>query len=656
VKLSTINGEKIKTSAIVTFEYNAMLEVGDLITGIFSVSSIKDYAENSQYYLAKNVTIHLTPEADELSILHGQDDITIKISRINEKLSKIIKRSIDGESGNLISALLLGNKDLLSSETVRDFRRAGISHVIAISGMHLSVLMFVFDFILKKLRINKGTRGAVVFFASLFYLVLTGCALSTLRAFVMSAIVYLSYILSEDSDMLTNLLFALFFIIAISPFAVYDIGLWLSFLAVLGIFVADYFINKFSDYLYTKVSPKDKYARKMSPTFAKILKGLFSSVLITVFANVFICLPAWLYFNEISTISVLTNLVASPLVSLLLFLSPMFIALSPIAFLADAIALIIEKICVLLLEFISFVTSFEWATISLNYIFAGPIVIALAISLSLCLVLNLKRKWVIAIPPIVAGALFFVCLTLYNQYYDQITKVEFLGGKESEMFLIQDGNEHIIIDISSGAYSYSYNAYSRAVENCATEISSYVITHYHSRQINSLYKLARRTIIRELFLPYPQTSDEYYLMCSLISMAMDAGISIEIYDAYSDVSIGENTTLLLSSREFLERSMHPVFYLVIKANSKTVTYSAESLSDCPVLYEEASAVFNDSEFIFLGFHGPIMKNEFKLCELTGHKTIMITNQETLGKLIKDNLSNHTVVKDVSYAKIEIPKQ
>ena len=659
VKLLSVNGEELSTNAIVTFEYNAMLELGDMITGDFLVSTIDEYTENPQYYRAKNTTLSLVSTSEEpgtLSISHGHDDITIKLHRLNQRLSSVICQGIDGEAGNLVSALILGNKDLLSAETVRNFRRAGISHVIAISGMHLSVLMFAFDFALKKLHFPKGTRGATVILAAFLYLALTGFALSTVRAFVMSAFVYLAYALSSESDMLTNLLFALFFILAVSPSAVYDIGLWLSCLAVLGIFVADYFINKFSEHLYKKVKPENKYAKKMSPITAKILLWLFSSVLITIAANVFICVPAWLCFNEISTVSVLTNLVASPTVSLILFLAPIFMAVNKISFFADAIGLIIKLTCNLLLKFISFITAFEWTTVSLNYVFAGPIIITLAIALALCLILKMKRKWIIALPPVIASVLFALCLLVHNQYYAQIMTVEYLGSKESEMILINDGDEHVIIDISSGAYSYAYNAYLQAVDNCATEISSYVITHYHNKQLNSLYKLSRSTVIRKLYLPYPQSAEEYHQMSSLISTAIKADVNVELYDSYSPTELSKNVKLMLSSRVFLKRSTHPVFYFTLITPLKALTYSSESIHEHPEYYEMVSTLFEHSDYIILGVHGPITKSEFSYDLSNGEKGIIIANNDIFENFKCDNLSKHSVANNALYAKIEIPKQ
>ena len=145
-------------------------------------------------------------------------------------------------------------------------------------------------------------------------------------------------------------------------------------------------------------------------------------------------------------------------------------------------------------------------------------------------------------------------------------------------------------------------------------------------------------------------------MTSLISTALSAGINVELYDAYSKISLSANTEFLLSSREFLKRSTHPVFYFVLNTNSRAITYFSESLSDCPMLYEDASLLFDASEYVILGVHGPITKNEFLYGPLNGHKKIIIANEEISEKFVQNNLPDYSVDKNVSYAKIKIPKQ
>lgn len=374
VEIKNIGDLKANTSAILECDYNAELKMGEIITGEFYVNKIEKYADTPTYYKAKNITLYLHSPENIVSVEHSEG-LSEKLGKLNQSISYIITKQVDGEAGNLVSALMLGNKDLLDDSVIRDFKRAGLSHILAISGMHLSILIFFLDFLLKKLNIRKSLRGGIVITTALFYLALTGFSTSTVRAFIMSATVYLAFVFQDENDMLTSLFFSLFIILLISPNAVYDIGLWLSFLAVVGIFVAQYFIKALSDFLYKKLNKKksiDKYALKKRKSFLSVGKiktiiYIFSSVIITFFANVFICVPVWLYFNELSLISILTNLIVSPIVTIILYLTPIFLLTSFIDPLYKLLGFLIETICNLLLHFISVITSFSKITVSMNY-------------------------------------------------------------------------------------------------------------------------------------------------------------------------------------------------------------------------------------------------------------------------------------------------
>ena len=416
---------------------------------------------------------------------------------------------------------------------------------------------------------------------------------------------------------------------AVSPLSVYDIGLWLSFLAVLGIFVAGYFIKLFSDMIYSKVKPKSKYAKRMPPKLGKLLIALFSSVVITISANVFICVPAWLYFDEL---------------------------LSGIGFLSGILVWTLKIICDLLLQIIAYMTSFESITVSLKHSFTAPIVVFVAISLSLCLILKFKRKWIVALPPLVAAIAFAIGLNFYAQYHSQVINFEFIGAKESEMLLLQDGGDHIVIDISSGAYEYSNDAYQRTVENTATEISAYILTHYHTNHQSTLYKLFRKAVVQTLYLPYPQDLEEYYKMSPLVALAKSANVDVVLYDSDKATSISDSVKITLSPREYLKRSTHPLLYLTIDTPKCKITYLGESSSDNTTYSNQLSGSVANSRIIILGTHGPKTKNPIDLGNLNTVKEIVFADKDIEAHFINNVRETVTFYRNTAHVKFTIPKK
>lgn len=616
VEIDRLNDTKVNLKAILECEYNAELELGERIYGKANINSIANYSEAESYYLARGIALYLN-NPEEITSMPCKTDISTRFAMLNQRLSRTIAEHLDEDESDFISALSLGNKDKLDDGIIRDFRRAGLSHILAISGLHLSILMFFIDFLLKKIKINKTARGVTVIILALFYLALTGFALSTVRAFLMTSMVYFAFVANDESDMLTNLFCSLFVILIVQPYSVYDIGLWLSFLAVLGIFVAQYFIQALSDILYSKYAKDKKQSKyklnkgvwKLTTGKIRIIIYVFSSVLITLFANIFICVPAWLYFDEISLISVISNLIASPLITLILYIVPVYIVTGFAPILHSFLGSILNLLAKIMLWLSTCLSGFGKITVSLNYPLVGVITVLLAIALSLCLVFKLKRKWIIIIPPLIASLALCGVIAVDKAYYSNVVQIEYIGGQESEMILLRDANDFSIIDVSSGGSAHAQNAYNLSLKNSATEISSYVITHYHSYHKNSIRKMLKKAIVKRLCLPYPQNIDEYYTMCGLITEAQGEGTDVIIYDPNSSLTLGENTSFEISPRYVLKRSSHPTLYFSITAHDQRFTYLGESIFEDKEAEAELLGAINTSRFILFGCHGP--KTKFK---------------------------------------------
>ena len=141
------------------------------------------------------------------------------------------------ESGGLLAALLLGERDCLPIGTKVDFARIGISHVLALSGMHLAILVIGLSKLLAFFGVGKKTRTLISIIFTLFYMTLTGFSVSVTRAGVMLICSSLLFLLSRTKDSMTSLFIAVTLIVISSPYSIYDTSLWLSAFATLGIVV-----------------------------------------------------------------------------------------------------------------------------------------------------------------------------------------------------------------------------------------------------------------------------------------------------------------------------------------------------------------------------------------------------------------------------------
>lgn len=142
----------------------------------------------------------------------------------------------------ILAALMIGDKSQLSQEQNLVFQKVGINHLMAISGLHIGLAFFAAIFILKlcfspfALIYNWVPRQRLVLlpalFVAFFYAALAGFAISTQRAIIMLSIYVLIRLLRHEASLFKVLLLAVFVIFIYDPFAILDIGFWLSCSAV----------------------------------------------------------------------------------------------------------------------------------------------------------------------------------------------------------------------------------------------------------------------------------------------------------------------------------------------------------------------------------------------------------------------------------------
>ena len=279
------------------------VKVGDKIRFRGTVKSIAEFdGETRKYYAANNISA-ICELSDTIEVTsRGDVPLSNKIASYRERLTRRAMILSDNYSGRLISALLLGERDLLDSKTQLDFRRIGITHMLALSGMHLAILSIGITKLLAFFGIGKKTSGIVNILFTLLYMGLTGFPVSVVRAGIMLIIATTLFIFVGSRDALTSLSIAVFLIVVFSPNSIYDISLWLSAFATLGLIV-------FSEYEQGKRDRRARFVRDDRPKYVKIIFGILNwfkaSILSSVFAICATMIITILDFNETSILSII---------------------------------------------------------------------------------------------------------------------------------------------------------------------------------------------------------------------------------------------------------------------------------------------------------------------------------------------------------------
>ena len=590
VTLQEADGERISEKFLLECEYSSALQSGDRfrLTGVLrNPESTALYDEENTLTSDGFVGVITCKNYEACTVLEGKQ-ITLNtfLTNIKDVLSDRLQQTIDNELGSLASALLLGDRNRLSGDTVLAFRRSGISHLLALSGLHVSILILAMERLLRYFMLPKKCRILAVSLIALLYLGITGCALSTVRSITMLLVLYLAYFAEEDYDAFTALCAALFLILFTAPYAVADVTMWLSFAATAGIVI---FVPAVDEW-FEKVS-ENSFLPKWS---LRCVEGVLIALAVGLFANTAILPLSAYFFGSTSICSVLLTLLLSPILSFTLILCLLCLLLpwcSPIVFFAD-------KCLRLILYSANRVSDFPNSLILLDGS-ATVVLLVLLVILLLCFsIVDLKKKgWLVLLPTV-------SMLILFTAYTDGMPKengtaVTYLRSYSNEALVIAEERNAIAIDFSNGKYSVDQLIENSVIDSRCTELQELILTHYHSETSNLIASLSARIKVRSLRLPIPNCEKEQAIAKRLAQEAQLHGIGV-IYGT-ENLPLN-NSEIILLEREISETEIEVSTVLCMEINGhRMLCMSGEPWNGA--LSERTKGWINSAEILLLGVHG-----------------------------------------------------
>lgn len=390
------------------------------------------------YYAAKG--IHM------LSYLYEYEDYQVESDankpiyyyflKAKQALIESIRTLLPKEQASVAVGVLLGDKYLLDDEVKSDFKAIGVSHLLAVSGLHASVIATVIFMLLQMTKLPKKWTSLLTCVAIACFMALTGFSASVTRAGIMLIMFYLGKFFYAKSDSLNSLGLATLIITIFNPFAAGDIGLLMSVLSTLGIIL-------FEEYFEEKIENLSKNLK----FGAKIVNKLAGIVSVTLCSTIMTMPIIMLSFGRISLVSIISNiLIVFPtmlmmiftLIFSVLYLIPVFRFIAvPLAFLSGVLINYIT-FCADLLAKIPFASVSTRQPMILFWLASTCILVALA------LLLYEKYK-LLKLSAILSAIILFVGIFSYQIFDRNVTHLAFLDtGNGCSAVISKDGHASVI--------------------------------------------------------------------------------------------------------------------------------------------------------------------------------------------------------------------
>ena len=474
---TVVTNEEVKNLdfKICVYTYNgAQVSIGDVL--VF-VGNLEKYNYNEKSGLSKlSQGIGYSTYLNFSKAVKYSGDLELK-DVVKNKVRKLLDDNLNGDNARITYAILFGEKQGLNQDIKDVFSYAGISHILAVSGLHIGVLVATLIFIFKKLRV-KGWLQLIILICVLgFYSYLCSFTPSVMRASIMALLLVICKIFLIEYDGISSLSIAGIIILCINPLSIFTISFQLSFLCVLSMIA-------------------------LAPTLARLLnkikipKLISNALAVSISTNLVILPVCANSFDTVSLMGVFTNLLVLPLFSVayvLLFLCVILCLLLPflsILFLLPSLFLHLIKVIADISTKINF-CSFKIFNISYWVLF---LILVTILTLHF-LMINRKFKGVLVSILTIIIVTMFIGSSLPSTYNNSNILV-YKQSDSNVVFYVDDNNVTLI-----GCNIQSYQLNKQMKHFKLSKIDNIIAYDLQLNDLGNLIDICKVCKVENLYIP-----------------------------------------------------------------------------------------------------------------------------------------------------------
>lgn len=299
--------------------YGASVKVSGVVKP-FSEAGNDGAFDEKKYYISKGMNGKIY--ADQAELLNSRRNPYIAVtSAFRQSMHRQYEKFLPGKEAGVMESMLLGEKSNMDTEIKELYQEGGISHLLAISGLHVSLIGMFFYRMLLKFRCPKKAASAAGALLTIFYVVMSGASVSACRAGFMFVVMMLSFVWNRKYEGKTALALSAAVQLAVQPEFASNVSFLYSYLAAAAIlFLAQPVSQRIHNRRPVKMRlPAQQASRWMHD---RRISGKIADSLILSASIQFVLLPLVMYSNyEVVFISLLLNIIVLPLAPAVLLLS-----------------------------------------------------------------------------------------------------------------------------------------------------------------------------------------------------------------------------------------------------------------------------------------------------------------------------------------------
>lgn len=410
-----------------------------------------------------------------------------------------IRELLPGDFGAFASALLLGERSGITYEMDTSFKVSGISHIIAVSGLHVSI---VFGLIYTLLARKRGLSYLIGIPALFLFAAIAGFTPSITRACIMQSLMLLAMLLDREYDGPTSLAFAALVMLVVNPLTILSVSFQLSMCCMMGIFL---FSEKIREYLL-RIGKRHIY--KEQKLMNRLWRGIAASVSVSLSATVMTTPLVAYYFGCISVFGVLTNLLTMWIISFIFYGLIACLAISAISMAFGKILAAIMSIPIaFVLKTAEGVSRLPMSAMYTSNFYAVIWVLGLYVMLAIFLFQQNKQPKLLLVS-IVFTFLLAQAFSWFEPLNDDF-RVTMLDVGQGQSILLQSEGKTFLVDCGGDDSEDAADTTAEALlSQGISRLDGIIVTHFDKDHVGGVVNLLSRIHTDRLILPDVEDEDE----------------------------------------------------------------------------------------------------------------------------------------------------
>lgn len=453
---------------------NINVQLGDNVAFVGKLQSYNPDYNNDFLKLIQDVGYTSFVNADDIIVDSGKAELKDIIKRVTKEL---LIANLNYDNANIAYTILFGEKQGLSDKITHMFSYAGISHILAVSGLHIGLLFSLIMFYLKRLKVNKYLRLFLLISILLFYSYLCSFTPSVCRASIMCMVLALCKTFGQEYDRITSLSIAGVIILLINPLSLFTISFQLSFLCIFAIISLMPFFRS----IFMKLK------------FPKFLAELIGMSIATNICILPVCINS---FSSVSLIGIFTNLIVLPIFNIA-YIFLFFIVVIVLIFKFLGFLLFIPNLLLHIIKVFANV-SVNLSFLTFNSFNIGYEILCLLTLF--CLILHFVNLKMLpkGIVSFILISIMFGLFTYYNVPIDYINNNIIINYQYNSnvVFYLTEEEQTLI-----GSNIEEYMLANQLKELRINEIDNIIAYDFELNQIDNLIEICNKYNIKNVYMP-----------------------------------------------------------------------------------------------------------------------------------------------------------